>query len=285
MAVYTAISVWGYCFICYKGTPRPDNEIRQDTILTPFLCSIANASLEDAKQLVRSMKTKIAFFLTFLFNVILLYAGSPNTFTNSDNNLYISLDWNKPTPDLSKRLYDNLIKAKSDSTNLFLSFYENGLYDKYGNQFVFMSDTIKVQTFHTAEIQRFKNYHYFNNIFNIVDTIMIIRDRFTHGVDFDRIDSIAKIEADKILLTEQELRNRVDSLQLQFNTFYDTNPFDPLDKNHLHSQYIERPNYGESLYFLITLKKLMSERFFYSAILELKFPSNEAPPLAEDDDE
>lgn len=32
------ISVWGYCFICYKGTPRPDNEIRQDTILTPFLC-------------------------------------------------------------------------------------------------------------------------------------------------------------------------------------------------------------------------------------------------------
>ena len=40
MAVYIAKSVWGYCFICYKGTPRPDNEIRQDTILTPFLCLI-----------------------------------------------------------------------------------------------------------------------------------------------------------------------------------------------------------------------------------------------------
>ncbi|WP_289766269.1 hypothetical protein [Bacteroides acidifaciens] len=40
MAEYIAISVWGYCFICYKGTPRPDNEIKQDTILTPFLCSI-----------------------------------------------------------------------------------------------------------------------------------------------------------------------------------------------------------------------------------------------------
>ena len=31
MADYMAILVWGYCFICYKGTPRPDNEIKQDT--------------------------------------------------------------------------------------------------------------------------------------------------------------------------------------------------------------------------------------------------------------
>ena len=55
MADYIANTVWGYCFICYKGTPRPDNEIRQDTILSPFLCSIANASLEDAKRVVTSM--------------------------------------------------------------------------------------------------------------------------------------------------------------------------------------------------------------------------------------
>ena len=49
MADYIAISVWGYCFICYKGTPRPDNEIKQDTILTPFLSSIVTVSSEDEK--------------------------------------------------------------------------------------------------------------------------------------------------------------------------------------------------------------------------------------------
>ena len=31
-------TVWGYCFICCKGTPRPVIWIKQDTFLTPFLC-------------------------------------------------------------------------------------------------------------------------------------------------------------------------------------------------------------------------------------------------------
>ena len=36
---YIAVSVWGYCFIRYIGTPRPDNGVRQDTFLTPFFMS------------------------------------------------------------------------------------------------------------------------------------------------------------------------------------------------------------------------------------------------------
>lgn len=39
-ADYIAYSVWGYCFIRGIGTPRPEIWIRQDTILTPFLCPI-----------------------------------------------------------------------------------------------------------------------------------------------------------------------------------------------------------------------------------------------------
>ena len=33
-------AVWGYCFICGIGTPRPVIWIKQDTFLTPFLCLI-----------------------------------------------------------------------------------------------------------------------------------------------------------------------------------------------------------------------------------------------------
>ena len=47
MVDYIAISVWGYCFICGMGTPRPKNEIKQNTILTPFLCLIVNSPTED----------------------------------------------------------------------------------------------------------------------------------------------------------------------------------------------------------------------------------------------
>ncbi len=42
MADNIANSVWGYCFICCMGTPRPGIWIKQDTILTPFLYPIAN---------------------------------------------------------------------------------------------------------------------------------------------------------------------------------------------------------------------------------------------------
>lgn len=50
MAVYIANSVWGYCFIHCIGTPRPDLGIRQDTILTPFLCNNVTVSTEDEER-------------------------------------------------------------------------------------------------------------------------------------------------------------------------------------------------------------------------------------------
>jgi len=33
-------SVWGYCFIYEKGTPRPGNKIKQNAFSTPFLYPI-----------------------------------------------------------------------------------------------------------------------------------------------------------------------------------------------------------------------------------------------------
>ncbi len=39
-AIIMAISVWGYCLICYTDTPRPEIKIKQNSILTPFLCVI-----------------------------------------------------------------------------------------------------------------------------------------------------------------------------------------------------------------------------------------------------
>ena len=35
-------SVWGYCFICGIGTPRPGSKIKQNTFSTPFLCTNFN---------------------------------------------------------------------------------------------------------------------------------------------------------------------------------------------------------------------------------------------------
>lgn len=68
MADYMAISVWGYCFIRGKGTPRPEIWIKQDTFLTPFLCPIANVSMEDEKRrtiLKVQAKVKTAFIRAF----------------------------------------------------------------------------------------------------------------------------------------------------------------------------------------------------------------------------
>lgn len=68
MADYMAISVWGYCFIRGKGTPRPEIWIKQDTFLTPFLCPIANVSMEDEKHrtiLKVQAKVKTAFIRAF----------------------------------------------------------------------------------------------------------------------------------------------------------------------------------------------------------------------------
>lgn len=40
----------GLLFYLWKGTPRPDNGIKQDTFLTPFSCLTANVSTEDERQ-------------------------------------------------------------------------------------------------------------------------------------------------------------------------------------------------------------------------------------------
>ena len=80
------------------------------------------------------MKTKIITFITLACAVIILYAAPPKTMSTCGDNLYIALDWNKPTPDLSEALFKKLIKAQTDSTYLFLSFYEDGLIDE--NEFI-----------------------------------------------------------------------------------------------------------------------------------------------------
>ena len=232
------------------------------------------------------MKTKIITFITLACAVIILYAAPPKTMSTCGDNLYIALDWNKPTPDLSEALFKKLIKAQTDSTYLFLSFYEDGLIDQYGNRFIFMSDTIKVRTFSTSDVRRYRNHKYFKNMFNISDSVVEFRNIFTRGVNIDQIDSIARLEVDNIHLTEEELRTIINSLRLQYNAFYDINPFDPLDKSHLSTDTIEIASFKNSLYYLTQIKKMLFEQLYYEEILFLKYPSSDlAPPLIEEEDD
>lgn len=48
-SLYSFIGVGAIVLSMQKGRPRPELRIRQDTILTPFLCPIANVSMEDEK--------------------------------------------------------------------------------------------------------------------------------------------------------------------------------------------------------------------------------------------
>ena len=68
---YIAVSVWGYCFIRYIGTPRPDNGVRQDTFLTPFLCPIFKVSKED-----RDIFWKVKKLFLFLILAISVFTVS-----------------------------------------------------------------------------------------------------------------------------------------------------------------------------------------------------------------
>lgn len=93
MADYIAISVWGYCFICYKGTPRPDNEIRQDTILTPFSCLITKPfqwRMRDTYTIMNRLLASI-FMLIFPFiymeGSVLVY-NSPAEKTYADTSCF-----------------------------------------------------------------------------------------------------------------------------------------------------------------------------------------------------
>lgn len=229
------------------------------------------------------MKTKIIAFFTTVCTVITLYALPPKTVTTCGENLYVALDWNKPVTDLSKVFFDKLIKAQTDSTRLFLSFYEDGLIDQYGNRFIFISDTIEVRTFRTFEVRRFKNDKYFSNIFNFVDTVVRIKGKFNKGINLSQIDSVARLDAENISLTEQELTNKIAALDRQFHIFYETNPYNPLDKSHLRADYIDLPPYANSLYFITNLNRLLYERSYYEKILYLKYPSHSvAPPLSDD---
>lgn len=84
MADYMAISVWGYCFIRGKGTPRPEIWIKQDTFLTPFLCPIANVSMEDEKHrtiLKVQAKVKTAFIRAF----VLIFALIPYLYATASD--------------------------------------------------------------------------------------------------------------------------------------------------------------------------------------------------------
>lgn len=231
------------------------------------------------------MKPKIITFIALVCAVITLYAVPPKTMSNCGDNLYIALDWNKPTPDLSKALFDKLIKVQTDSTSLFLSFYEDGLINQYGKQFIFISDTIKVHTFRTSDVKRFKNHKYFSNVFNLVDSIARIRDRFNQGIDLSQIDSVARIETEHISLTEQELTDKIAALEQQYNFFYNTNPYDPLDKSHIRVDTIGIPPYAHSLYFITNIHRLLYERWYYGAILNLKYPSSDLTPDLMDEDE
>lgn len=84
MADYMAISVWGYCFIRGKGTPRPEIWIKQDTILTPFLCPIANVSMEDEKhRTILKVQAKVKTSLIRAF--VLIFALIPYLYATASD--------------------------------------------------------------------------------------------------------------------------------------------------------------------------------------------------------
>lgn len=84
MADYMAISVWGYCFIRGKGTPRPEIWIKQDTILTPFLCPIANVSMGDEKhRTILKVQAKVKTSLIRAF--VLIFALIPYLYATASD--------------------------------------------------------------------------------------------------------------------------------------------------------------------------------------------------------
>lgn len=223
--------------------------------------------------------------LSIIFCGCCIYAKRPSTITCNDSDIYLALDWNKQTPDLSKRIFETIRKSSADSTTLFLYFYETNLTDIYGNKFDFVGDTIKLMSLNNDNVRRFKDVRYFSNQFSISDSIALIRDRIHQGVDIDVISTLAEEEVSSITLSKEEIINKIILLEREHNIIYSTNPFNPLDNSCADNELIEIPDYSNSLYYISRTKKSLMELCKWRAILHIKYPNHNEPELADDLDE
>lgn len=137
MTLYS-ILVWGYCFICAVGRPRPDLKIKQDMISTPFL--LIKLFLREMRNAKITMK-RIILILLLLLNISICYSIEMENFYMPKLNFYSCQNY------VGEKVIVNYCESDDKrylDTEVFKRYYGNlnDIYTirriRYGNQIVFL---------------------------------------------------------------------------------------------------------------------------------------------------